>query len=71
MKKIIYTDKNKNEIDVNSVNGMFVIFNEIMDSCNDKNACLCVKENIKACIEKCYNDRINELKADKSQDKSI
>ena len=66
-----YTDKNKNEIDVNSVNGIFVILNDIMDNCNDENICLCVKENIKACIEKCYNDRIKELKTDKHQDKSI
>lgn len=71
MKKIIYTDKNKNEIDVNSVNGIFVIFNDIMDNCNDENTCLCVKENIKACIEKCYNDRVKDLKTDKHQDKSI
>ena len=71
MKKIIYTDKNKNEIDVNSVNGIFVILNDIMDNCNDENICLCVKENIKACIEKCYNDRIKELKTDKHQDKSM
>lgn len=71
MEKIIYTDKNKNEVDVNSVNGLFVIFSEIMDSCNNEGACLCVKENIKACIEKCYNDRVKELKTGTPQDRSI
>lgn len=56
-KKIIYTDEFGNKIDVNSIEGIHVVLNDIFATCDNENSCLCVKENIKASIEKCYETR--------------
>lgn len=70
-KRIIYTDEFENKVDVNSIEGIHIIFNDIFATCEENHSCLCVKENIKASVEKCCNDRVKKLKTDKHQDKSI
>lgn len=70
-KKIIYTDEFGNKIDVNTIEGIHVIFNDILASCETENACMCVKENIKASAEKCYKTRVQEIETGEPQDKSI
>jgi hypothetical protein len=70
-KKIIYTDEFGNKIDVNTIEGIHTIFNDILSVCETENSCMCVKENVKASINKCYNTRIEELETGKEQDKSI
>ena len=69
-KKIIYTDEFGNKIDVNSIEGIHVILNDIFATYDNENSCLCVKENIKASVEKCCKTRKLEIKTDKPQDKS-
>ena len=69
-KKIIYTNEFGNKIDVNSIEGVHAILNDIFMTCDNENSCLCVKENIKASAEKCYETRIHEIKTGKSQDKN-
>lgn len=61
-KKIIYTDEFGNKIDVNSIEGIHVILNDIFMTCDNENSCLCVKENIKASVEKCCETRKLEIK---------
>lgn len=69
-KKIIYTDEFGNKIDINSIEGIHVILNDIFMPCDNENSCLCVKENIKASVEKCCKTRKLEIKTGKPQDKS-
>ena len=69
-KKIIYTDEFGNKIDINSIEGIHVILNDIFTICDNENSCFCVKENIKASVEKCYEIRKLEIKTGKPQDKS-
>ena len=69
-KKIIYTDEFGNKIDINSIEGIHVILNDIFTTCDNENSCLCVKENIKASVEKCCETRKLEIKTGKPQDKS-
>lgn len=69
-KKIIYTDEFGNKIDINSIEGIHVILNDIFTTYDNENSCLCVKENIKASVEKCCETRKLEIKTGKHQDKS-
>lgn len=69
-KKIIYTNEFGNRIDINSIEGIHAILNDIFMTCDNENSCLCVKENIKACVEECCETRKLEIKTDKHQDKS-
>ena len=39
-------------------------------TCDNENSCICVKENIKSSVEKCYETRKLEIKTGKPQDKS-
>ena len=70
-KKIIYKDEFGNKIDINTIEGIHVIINDILATCETENACMCVKENIRASAEKCYTTRVQEIKAGTTQDKSI
>lgn len=70
-KKIIYTYEFGNQIDVNTVEGIHTILNDVFVLCETENACMCVKENVNASVEKCYKTRIQEIKAGELQDKSI
>lgn len=69
-KEIIYTDEFGNKIDINSIEGIHVILNDIFATCDNESSCLCVKENIKASVEKCCETRKLEIKTGKPQDKS-
>lgn len=64
-KKIIYTDEFGNKIDINSIEGIHVILNDIFTTCDNENSCLCVKENIKASVEKCCKIRLHEIETRK------
>ena len=70
-KKLIYKDEFENEIDVNTIEGIHIIFNDILSTCETENACMCVKENIKVSAEKCYKTRVQEIQTGEKQDKSI
>lgn len=69
-KKIVYADEFGNKINVNSIEGIHAILNDIFMACGDESSCLCVKNNIKASVEKCYETRIQEIRTGKPQDKS-
>lgn len=70
-KKVIYMDEYGNQIDANSIVGIHTILNSILALCESENACMCVKENIKASTEKCCATRVQEIKTGEKQDKSI
>ena len=70
-KKIIYTDEFGNQVDVNTVEGIHTILNDVLALCETENACMCVKENVKASVEKCYKTRVQEIKTGEPQDKSM
>ena len=69
-KKIIYTDEFGNKININTIEGIHVILYDIFATCDNENSCLCVKENIKASVEKCCETRKLEIKTGKPQDKN-
>lgn len=50
-KRIIYIDEFGNKVDVNSIKGIHIIFNDIFTTCEENYSCLCVKENIKTSVE--------------------
>ena len=55
-------DEFGNKIDVNQIEGIHVILKDIFATCDNENNCLCVKENIKSSVEKCYETRVQEIK---------
>lgn len=65
-KRIIYTDEFGNKVDVNSIEGIHIIFNDIFATCEENHSCLCVKENIKASVEKCCKVRLHEIESKKT-----
>lgn len=62
-KRIIYTDEFGNKVDVNSIEGIHIIFNDIFAMCEENHSCLCVKENIKASVENVVRLDYMKLKA--------
>lgn len=64
IKKIIYKDEFGNKINVNSKEGICTIFNDVLSTCKTKNEAMCVEENIKACIKKCCNVRMQKIQTE-------
>lgn len=61
MKKIIYTDKDGNRVDITSTQELPIIFNDIFTVCNNEKECLNAKVNLKNIIKTCYKNRVHEL----------
>lgn len=70
-KNLIYKDEFGNEIDANTIEGIHTIFNDILSTYKTENACMYVKENIKASAEKCYKTRVQEIQTGEKLDKNI
>lgn len=60
-KKIIYTDEYGNKVDVNSIQGLCMIFDSIFNNYDDTKDCFNIRENIKAVVSECYINRVNEI----------
>ena len=61
-KKIIYTDKFGNQVDVNTVEGIHIILNDVLALCETENACMCAKENVKASVENVIKQEYKKLR---------